>query len=123
VSGARGEVTFSAGDREVRVLFTNRTIAAAEQKLGKSILAVARGLTDGTTGLGETVVLLREGMEAARRDANERGPAVALETAYNVMDIAGFATIAGAVMEGVSAVLNWGLAGDEVDDEGDDPNP
>ena len=124
MSGARGEVTLRAGERDVHILFTNRALAEAEQRLNRSILGVAQGLTDGTTGLGETVVLLRAGMEAARRDAGERGPAVALETAYNVMDAAGFGPVAAAVMEAVGAVLSWGTSDDDQGEgEGEDPNP
>lgn len=117
MAGARGEATIQLADREVTVLFTNRALAEVEQKLGRSILATAQGLADGTTGIGEVVILLRAGMEAARRDAREPGPAVALNTAYDVMDEAGFGPVAEAVMEAVGAVLSWGTSS-----EGEDPN-
>jgi hypothetical protein len=116
MAGARGESTIELADREVNVLFTNRALADVEQKLGRSILATAQGLAEGSTGIGEVAVLLRAGMEAARKDAGQPGPAVALNTAYDVMDEAGFGPVAAAVMEAVGAVLSWGTSEDE------DPN-
>ena len=116
--GARGEATIQIGDREVQVLFTNRALAEVEQRLNRSILDVAQGMANGTTGISETVVLLRAGMEAARRDAREPGPAVALNTAYDVMDGAGFGPVAEAVMDAVGAVLSYGQH-----EEDADPNP
>lgn len=115
--GARGTGVILVGDREVHVLFTNRALAEVEQRLGRSILAVAQGLAEGSTGITEIVVLLRAGMEAARRDAREPGPAVALNTAYDVLDHAGFGPVAAVVMEAVGTVLAWGA--DEADT---DPN-
>jgi hypothetical protein len=115
MAGARGEATIQLADREVTVLFTNRALAEVEQKLGRSILATAQGLAEGSTGIGELVILLRAGMEAARRDAREPGPAVALNTAYDVMDEAGFGPVAVAVMEAVSAVLAWGTSSEDTD--------
>jgi len=112
MAGARGESTIQLADREISVLFTNRAMADVEQKLGRSILNVAQGLAEGTTGITETAVLLRAGMEAARRDAREPGPAVALNTAYEVMDEAGFGPVAVAVMEAIGAVLSWGTSED-----------
>lgn len=106
--GARGETTIALADREVRILFTNRALADAEQALGRSILGVAQGMMDGTTGVTETVHLLRVGMNAARRDAGEPGPVVPLNRAYEVMDEAGFSAVMVAVMEAVSAVLSYG---------------
>lgn len=114
-AGARGEMTLNAGDRVVRILFTNRALADVEAKLGKGILAIANGLVDGTTGLVETAHLLRAGMEAARRDAGEPGPAVALNTAFDVMDAAGFGPVSTAVMEAVAAVLSYGQSGEDSD--------
>ena len=115
MAGARGEATIQLADREVTVLFTNRALAEVEQKLGRSILATAQGLAEGSTGIGELVILLRAGMEAARRDAREPGPAVALNTAYDVMDEAGFGPVVVAVMEAVSAVLAWGTSSEDSD--------
>lgn len=114
-TGARGETAFQANGREVRVLYTNRALADAEQRVGKSIMAIARGLQDESTTLGETVVLLRVGMEAARRDAGQPGPSISMNDAYAVMDAAGFGPTAVAVMEAVGAVLSHGQ--DELDDE------
>jgi hypothetical protein len=118
VIGARGEATIHAGDRgEVQILLTNRALADAERALGRSILAVAGGLADGTTGILEIATLLRVGLEAARRDAKAPGPPVAENTAYDVMDAAGFGAVSVAVMEAVAAVLAFGTG------EAEDPNP
>jgi phosphatidylserine/phosphatidylglycerophosphate/cardiolipin synthase-like enzyme len=119
ISGARGETTIQAGEDEVRVLFTNRALAAAERQLNRSILGVVQGFADGTSGVTETVHVLRAGMEAARRDAREAGRPVTLNAAYDVLDTAGFAAVAAAVMEAVAAVLGYDGADEKPDD---DPN-
>lgn len=106
-TGARGETTIQAGDREVRVLFTNRALAEAEGVLGKSILGVLQGFAEGTSGVSDLVQLLRAGMEAARRDAREGGRAITLTEAYDVLDEAGFAGVAEATFEAVGAVLSY----------------
>lgn len=118
-SGARGETTIQVGEDEVRVLFTNRALAEAERRLGKSIIGVAQGFADGSSGVIETMHVLRAGMEAARRDAREGGRPVTLNAAYDVLDTAGFTAVAAAVMEAVAAVLGYDGAEEEPDD---DPN-
>ena len=115
--GARGDVTFQAGEREVRVLFTNRALADVERRLGRGIVAVIQDMSQGDAGITETVQILQAGMEASRRDAREPGPAVQANQAFDVMDAAGFATVLEAVMAAISDVLSYG-----VDDEGADPN-
>ncbi len=106
-TGARGEETIQAGDREVRVLFTNMALADVERKLGRSIVAVARGFVAGDTGVGDVVELLRAGMEAARRDAGEPGPTITLNHAYQVMDQVGFGETAAAVMKAIDTVISY----------------
>ena len=106
--GARGEATIQAGEREVPILFTNRALGEAEGEIGKSIIGVAQGFTEGTTGIGDIAHLLRAGMEAARRDAHAGGSRVTLNDAYQVLDEAGFTAVTVAVMEAVSVVLNFG---------------
>lgn len=113
--GARGEATIQAGEREVRILFTNRALAEAEGQIGKSIIGVAQGFTEGTTGIGDIAHLLRAGMEAARRDAHAGGKVVTLKDAFQVLDEAGFSAVTVAVMEAVAAVLSFGT-------EDQDPN-
>ena len=113
--GARGEATIQAGEREVHILFTNRALADAEGQIGKSVIGVAQGFTEGTTGIGDIAYLLRAGMEAARRDARAGGKVVTLNDAYQVFDAAGFTAVSVAVMEAVSAVVSF--SGDQ------DPNP
>lgn len=106
-TGARGEMTFKAGDREVTVLYTNRALAGAEKRIGKGIVAVAQGLVDGSSGLGDIAILLQVGMEASRVDTKAGGNQVSLDQAYAVMDLAGFAGVASPVMEAVAAVLGY----------------
>lgn len=114
--GARGEGTIQAGDREVVVLYTNRALAEAEQRMGKSVIGVAQGFAGGESGVLEIVYLLQAGMEAARRDARSGGRPIPLGDAYQVLDEAGFAAVAGVVMTAVAAVLSYGTG------EAEDPN-
>jgi hypothetical protein len=119
--GARGEGTISANGTEVHVLFTNRALATAQQSLGRGIVAVAQGFSDGSSGIIEVATLLQVGMEAARRDSRAGGRPVRLDDAYDVMDEVGFAGVASVVMEAVAAVL--GYSGDGLhEDEDADPN-
>lgn len=117
---AKGEGTIQAGEREVRVFFNNRALAQAEEATGKSIVALANGFSDGSVGIGDLAQLLRVGMDAARRELRLGGPAVRMTDAYEVLDWAGFAAVATAVMESVAAVLGYS-AGDDDDGDGD-PN-
>ncbi len=118
-TGARGESTIQVGDREIKVLFTNRALADAERAIGKTTLQLARGMQQDELGIGDMVILLRVGMEAARKDAREPGPSISMNAAFDVMDTAGFMAVSVAAMEAVAAVLTFG--GDGVPDES--PNP
>jgi len=106
--GARGEATIEADGREVRILFTNRALAEVEAQLGQSIIAVAQGLADGSSGITEAAHLLRAGMEAARRDAGEGGRAIAMTDVYRVLDDVGYTGVVLAVSEAMAAVLSYG---------------
>jgi len=106
--GARGEATIQAGEREVHILFTNRALAQVEAQLGRSIIALAQGLADGTCGITEAVHLLGAGMEAARRDAGTSGGRVGLTEAYAVLDEAGYGPVVQAVSEAIAGVLAHG---------------
>lgn len=112
---ARGEGTITVDGREVQVLFTNRALMQAEKAMGKSVISVTQGFVNGAAGMNELVSLLQAGMEAARRDAGERGRVVSVNDAVEVMDEAGFTAVAQAVMEAVAAVLSYG-ARDSSDD-------
>jgi len=72
---ARGERVITAGEREVQVLFTNRALAGAEKELGRGVFDVLQGFQNGGP-LNDVVVLLRPGMEAARKDARVGVPPV-----------------------------------------------
>ena len=110
MSGARGEATIQAGEREVNVLFTNRALAEVEGTLKRSIIVVAQGIADGTSGITEAAHLLRTGMEAARRDAKESGR-VSLLDAFSVLDEAGYSKVVLAVSEAIAEVLSYGTEG------------
>jgi len=114
--GARGEGTISLPDRDVTILYTNRALMSAERRIGRSILSVAEGFSSNQTTISDVVQLLLVGMQAARRDAGG-GPAVQLDNAIEVLDIAGFGTVAAVVMEAVAEVLGY-----SADDEDTDPN-
>lgn len=104
----RCERVIQADEREVRLLFTNRALADIEALTGKSIIALANGFTDGSSGITEVAQVLRAGMEAARRDGNTGGKAVSIQDAYDVMDAAGFTTVATVVMAAVAEVIGYG---------------
>lgn len=113
MAGARGEATIQAGDREVRVLFTNRAIAEAEEACGKSIIEVSQGYADGKSGIRELAALLRAGMEGARRDERTGGRPISMQETYEVLDDAGFAAAAETVMMAVAAVLSYGTEAED----------
>jgi hypothetical protein len=115
---ARSEGVIQVGDREVRILFTNRALARFEQQSDKSTIGVMRGLVDGTCGVADVAQLLREGMDAARRDARERRQAIRMSEAYDVLDEAGFAKVMQVVGEAVGAVLSY--SGEDDEEFGDD---
>lgn len=122
MAGARGESILALSDgEEVRLLYTNRALAEAEQQLNQGILGVLRDFQDSGGGIHETAVLLQVGMRAARREANHGKTAVGIAEAYAVMDDLGFAATITAVMEGVSAVLGYGAEGSE-GGSGEDPD-
>jgi hypothetical protein len=118
MSGARGDAIIKAGEREVRILFTNRALANAERQIGKSVIAVAQGFARGDTGIGDVAQLLAAGIEAARQEARTGGRATTLNDAYGVMDQVGFERATQAVMEAISAVLSY--KGDEAQPAQDD---
>ena len=105
--GARGEQTIIVGDEEIRVLFTNRALAEAEQALGKGIFQVFQEFVDQKAGLTDTVHLLRAGMEAARRDARTGGKAVQTNDAYDVLNAVGFQRVIQAVAVAIADVLAY----------------
>lgn len=109
-TGARGEATIKAGERDVTILLTNRALVEAEKKLGKPITQVS--------GIGDIAQLLQAGMEAYRRESRGSGRVVSMDDAYAAMDAAGFAAVAAAVGDAMAAVLGY----KPKDDEDDDPN-
>lgn len=124
---ARFEGTLEVKDtkgktREIRVLFTNRALAEAEQAMGKGVIGVAKGFATGETGMVEIAYLLKAGMEHARRDAKEHGRPVSLNDAYEVLDDAGFSRVAQVVMESVAAVLSYDPENVLPIEDGADPN-
>ena len=119
-TGARGDTVIQAGEREVRILFTNRALANVERQIGKSVIAVAQGFAAGLTGIGDVAQLLMAGMEAARQEARTGGRATTLNDAYGVMDQVGYERATQAVMEAISSVLSY--KGEDAAGDGTDPN-
>jgi hypothetical protein len=117
---ARGERIIETQGREIRVLFTNRALAGAEKRLGRGILGVLRGFDGGSSGVGDVAILLHAGMEAARVDAKSGGRPVSMDDAYEVMDQAGLAAVAGPVLEAVAAVIGYAEGAEA--ENGADPN-
>lgn len=112
---ARGEGIINANGREVVLLFNNRALANAEKELGKGIVEVIGSFQSGGS-VGDIAILLRHGMEAARRDQRVGGRPVSMVDAYAVMDEAGFTAVAASIMEAVAAVLSYG--GGAIEDDG-----
>lgn len=105
--GARGEGTLEIDGREVRILFTNRALAQAEQRMNKGALAVVRELVAGEGKISDVAQLLREGMQAANRDNGHRRETVSLNDAYDLIDQVGIKTAMITVMEAMTAVLTY----------------
>lgn len=110
---ARSEKIINTGDSEIRILFTNRALADAEDQLGKSIIALANGFAEGSSGVNDIANLLRVGMEASRRDALSGGKPVTIDDAYELMDEVGFAQVTTVVMTAIAEVLSYGLEEDQ----------
>lgn len=121
MSGARGESTLNVGKREIKLLYTNRALADAEKELGKGIVGILQGFRDGGAGINEIAVLLKTGMEAARRDGQWGGKRVQTTDAYDVLDQVGFAGVTAKVMEAVAAVISYDGEKEE-QEEAEDPN-
>ena len=119
---ARGERIIRAGDKEITVLFTNRALADAEERMGRSIFGLVQGLMGGQTGMADIAELLRTGMQAARRDAGERPSTVSLDSAYAVLDTAGVTPVATILMSAIAAVLSYDPAKNGNRPEESDPN-
>lgn len=117
----RGEGVIYIGDREVRVFFNNRALAQAEDAMEKSVIAVANGFKDGETRVSDLTHLLRSGMEAHRRLSRDGRRPISLNDAHDVMDEAGFAAVAEAVMVAIAEVLGYSPNG-EGPGEDVDPN-
>lgn len=105
--GARGEGVIRVFEREVRVLFTNRALARAEIAMGRTVLELLREAGSDGFGMNDVAQLLQVGMEAAARDAGEK-TVVTLDQAFEVMDEAGYIETMRVVIEGLSAVMQFG---------------
>jgi hypothetical protein len=105
--GARGEALLEVDGESYPILFTNRALAEAEQRTGKTITALARGAAQGALGVGDVAALLLTGMEAGRKDARISRKAYTMVDAYDLLDRLGFGKVAGAVFEAIGAVLAY----------------
>jgi hypothetical protein len=100
------ERIIESGGEEIRVLYTNRALAEAEEYLDKGIIEILQGYESGTSGLRDTAALLRAGMEAARRKARTGKRPISMNDAYDVLDNVGFGEVAAEILEAVTEVLN-----------------
>lgn len=121
-TGARGEALLEIGDDSYPILFTNRALAEAEQRTGRSITMLLRDASTGHIGIGEAAALLLTGLEAGRRDAKTGGKAFTMANAYDMMDAVGFGNVAKIVLEGISAVVAFD-PNDEEEGADDDDRP
>jgi hypothetical protein len=103
----RGSAVITADGREIPVRYTNRALAEAEAATGMGIVALLQGFMSGTTGVAQIAHLLQVGMEAARKADRLGGTRLTLEDAYQVLDAAGFATVAALVMTAAAEVLSY----------------
>lgn len=122
MAGARGEGIIQANGREVHVLFNNRALAGAEKELGKGIIDLFSSFQTGGS-VNDIAVLLRHGMDAARRDLRLGGRPVSMLDVYSIMDDVGFTEVATVVIEGVSVVLGYSDEDDEQTEPGLDEDP
>ena len=108
-----------AGEDEIDILFTNRSLAQAETQLGKTVLQIANDAADGNLGMGDVARLLLVGMRAAHRDSKLRSTPPSMLDAFDVMDEVGFSETARVVFEALAAVLSY----DPKDAEETDDDP
>ena len=99
----RGERILETEDGEIRILFTNQALAEAEQRMGKSVLAVARDLVNNQSGVIEVAHLLRTGIQSANNNGRVKS-SVSLHQAYKIMDEVGFTVVMKAVLEAMTDV-------------------
>ena len=113
--GARGEATIPVSGRDVRVLLTNRAIMAVEDERDKAILDIVQA-DQARMRFGDVEALLRHGMQAANREDGVGGR-VTRQESMDIMDTAGFMTVAEAVITAAADVLAY-----EPDDRSDPGN-
>ncbi len=92
---------------ELPVLFTNRALADAERKLGRTITEILSAASGGRFGISETASLLAIGLEYGRRDRKESRANYTEQDAYNLMDEHGWSDCAKMVIEAISTVLTY----------------
>ena len=105
--GARSKKILTTAKREIEILFTNRALADAEERLGRPIIAVAQTFYEGQVGVIEVATLLLAGMRAAQRDARTGENPATLNDAYDILDEVGFAEVTTVVMTAIAEVLNY----------------
>lgn len=113
-AGARGEAILRVGDEEYPILYTNRALADAEQRTGKSALAMARAPME--MGIGDLAHLLVAGIEAARRDAHLHvARRFTVNDALALLDEVGFVNALPVVIEAMGNVLMHNANQDDAD--------
>lgn len=116
--GARGEATFESGGQTYTLLFNNRALADAENRIGKGVLTIMDEARERKISIRDTADLLTAGLEAARRDQRAPHKPYTVEHAYAILDEMGFQAVYQIVMEAVLACFQYQPGGDA-----EEPNP
>jgi len=114
LKGARGEAVIVIDEDEYPILFTNRAIAEAEQRCGKTITYLLQGAGAGNLGMSDLAALLTCGLEAARKERGGGKP-VQMGQAYDLLDRVGFTRATTAVISALAPVIGY-----DPDEEGGD---
>lgn len=108
--GARGECRIEvAGEGERVILFTNQALMTAEKELGKSITRTLQQFERGDVFISDYAILLRLGLETARREYKEQRGSYTLAEAIHIMDVVGFVPVAAVVYGALSEVFGFGV--------------
>lgn len=125
--GARGEETITLPDgREFPVLFTNRAIAEAEQRLGRGVISIMQEFQLGGAGgvsVKDVGILLHAGLVQGRRDAGGSRKQITADQLWDIIDLIGFAEAARIVFEAVANVLAYDPYTDEEDQDESEEDP
>lgn len=121
MKSARHEARMLIGEDEYTVLYTMQALADAETRTGKSITSLAQGAAASNLAVGDLANMFLSGLEAARRARLYSGRPFNLQRVYEMMEQAGYASVATVVFEGVGNVLGYDPDEEDADDSADPP--